>query len=80
MPHISIKMLSGRTNEQKTRVAKAVEAAVCKELFVGSQHVSVAIEDFTAVEWQDVYRDEIAGKQSVLFVKPDYDPRDLLLK
>lgn len=80
MPHISIKMLRGRTNEQKERVAKAVEAAVCKELSVGSQHISVSIEDFTAVEWQDIYKAEITEKQSSLYIKPDYDPRDLLLK
>lgn len=77
MPHISIKMLKGRTDAQKELAVKKVSEALCEALGCSQQHVSVAVEDFTPVEWQDVFAKEIASNENVL-KKPEYDPKDLL--
>ncbi len=78
MPHISVKMLKGRTEEQKKAAAAKLTAALCDALGCGDSHVTVSIEDFTAQEWQDVFAEDIAGKSDKLYKKPSYDPKDLL--
>ncbi len=77
MPHISIKMLKGRTDEQKALAVKKLTDALCDALGCGESHVSVAVEDYTAQEWQDVFAKEIAENPSIM-KKPEYDPKDLL--
>ena len=62
MPHISVKMLKGRTEEQKKRLSSALSEALIKTLGVSDTHVSVTIEDFTPVEWQDEFKREITDK------------------
>ncbi len=78
MPHISVKMLKGRTDVQKQIAADKLAAALCEALGCGESHVSVAVEDYTAEEWQDVFADEITAKDDKLFKKPAYDPKSLL--
>jgi 4-oxalocrotonate tautomerase len=78
MPHISIKMVQGRTEAQKDAVSKAAKEAVMKSLGTGDAHVSVSVEDFTPQEWQDVFKAEITDKPLVLRIPPKYDPVDLL--
>ncbi|MBQ8786667.1 MAG: tautomerase family protein [Oscillospiraceae bacterium] len=51
MPHISVKMLKGRTEEQKKAAAEKLTAALCEALGCGDSHVTVTVEDFTAEEW-----------------------------
>ena len=77
MPHISIKMLKGRTDEQKNIATDKVADALCEALGCSKKHVSVSVEDFTAQEWQDVFAKEIADNENIL-KKPEYDPKDLL--
>ncbi len=78
MPHISVKMLAGRSEEQKERLAQALKETLMKELHMGETYVSVAVEDFTAQEWQDVFREEITKKPDTVRVPPKYDPKSLL--
>ena len=75
MPHISVKMLKGRTEEQKQEAAKKLTAALCEALGCGDSHITVGIEDFTAEEWQDVFAKDIEGKKDTLYKKPSYDPK-----
>lgn len=77
MPHISLKMLEGRTEEQKQAAVKELTEALCRAVGCGQAHVSVSIEDFTAEEWQDVFAEEIANNEHI-YKKPQYDPKDLL--
>lgn len=77
MPHISLKMLKGRTDEQKQNAAKKLTAALCEALGCSETHVSVSVEDFTAEEWQDVFAEEIQDNKAIV-KKPEYDPKDLL--
>lgn len=77
MPHISIKMLKGRTDEQKKLAADKLADALCKAIGCTPDHISVAVEDYTAQEWQDVFLKEITENDSIV-KKPNYDPKDLL--
>ena len=78
MPHISVKMLKGRTEEQKQAAADKLTAALCEAIGCGDSHITVTVEDYTAEEWQDVFAEEIEGKSDKLYRKPAYDPKDLL--
>ena len=77
MPHISVKMLKGRTDEQKRQAAQKLENALCEAIGCTPTHISIAIEDYTAEEWQEVFQKEIA-ENDCIFKKPEYDPKDLL--
>lgn len=78
MPHISVKMLKGRTEEQKKLAAEKLTAALCEAIDCRDSHVTVGIEDYTAEEWQEVFAKEIEGKSDTLYRKPTYDPKSLL--
>jgi 4-oxalocrotonate tautomerase len=75
MPHIIIKMLPGRTEDQKTRLAKAItkdvmEIAVCEE-----KSVSIAFEEVEKNQWAEkVYKPDILEKPGLLYKKPGYNP------
>ncbi len=78
MPHIALKMLKGRTEEQKKAAAEKLTAALCEAIGCGDSHITVTVEDFTPEEWQDVYAEDIAAKSDKLYRKAAYDPKDLL--
>lgn len=78
MPHISVKMLKGRTEEQKQAVSQKLAESLCEVLGCGEGHVSVTVEDFSAEEWQDVFASDITAKEDKLYKKPSYDPKSLL--
>lgn len=77
MPHITIKMLKGRTDEQKKAAAEKLSAALVEAIGCNPTHISVSVEDFTPEDWQDQYRQEVTENQN-LVIMPDYDPKELL--
>lgn len=78
MPHIGIKMLEGRTEEQKKKAAEAVKNALADALGMGDHYITVTIEDFNAEEWQNVFKTEVTDKSDKVYVKAKYDPKSLL--
>ncbi len=78
MPHISVKMLEGRTDAQKEKAAIAVKEALKSALGIGDGYITVTVEDYNAEEWQSVFKEEITDKPDKVFVKPQYDPKSLL--
>ena len=79
MPNISIKMLEGRTQAQKERLARDLVEVLSRDLGADKHWITCTIEDYTAEEWQQVFKTEIADKpDSVVFKKPEYDPKVLL--
>lgn len=78
MPHIGIKMLAGRNEEQKKKAAEAVKNALAQSLGMSDHYITVTIEDFSAQEWQDVFKTEITEKPDKVYVQPKYDPKSLL--
>ncbi|MHB8232476.1 MAG: 2-hydroxymuconate tautomerase [bacterium] len=51
MPFVSIKMLEGRTKEQKKNLIKSVTKSVSESLSVGEKNVWVVVEEFPSDEW-----------------------------
>lgn len=79
MPHISIKMLEGRSEEQKKRLAAAMVKTLTQELHCSEHYVTCTVEDYSAQEWQRVFKDEVADKPAAaVYKKAEYDPKDLL--
>ena len=79
MPHISIKMLKGRTEEQKKLACEKLANALIEAIGCMPEHVSVSVEDFTPEEWQEQYQLEITENKH-LVIKPNYQPEDVLPK
>ena len=77
MPHITIKMLKGRTDDQKKLAADKVAATLADAIGCNPEHISVAVEDFTPVEWQDEFRKEVTESKHI-YKEPHYDPKDVL--
>jgi 4-oxalocrotonate tautomerase len=73
MPHISVKMFPGKTEEQKQEfAAKVVEAA--KAIFGSTDaSLSVAISEVEPPEWETtVYGPDIAANEAALYKRPGY--------
>ena len=79
MPHNTVKMLEGRSEEQKKRLAAALVRALTEELHCSDHYVTCTVEDYSAVEWQTVFQREIAEKPvHVVYKKAEYNPKSLL--
>lgn len=76
MPHILVKMIEGRTTEQRNVIAEALTTALMQAAGSGRDAVSVAIEDVPSADWMSaVYEPDIAGKSETIFKAPGYGPR-----
>ena len=80
MPNISIKMLEGRTQSPKRKTcARPLWKVLSRDLGADKHWITCTIEDYTAEQWQDVFKTEIAEKPAeVVYKKPEYDPKILL--
>jgi 4-oxalocrotonate tautomerase len=75
MPHVIVKMLPGRTNEQKKQLAAAITKAVMNITGNEEQAVSVSIEDVGQNDWREkVYKPDIAANWDKLYKEPGYNP------
>lgn len=75
MPHVIVKLYSGRSEQQKERLAAEVTKAVMAALKAGEESVSVAIEDIEPKDWAEkVYKPDILAKPDTIYKKPGYDP------
>ena len=75
MPHVAVKMLPGRSEDQKARLAQRITDAVMAEANSTESDVSVSIEEIAPDRWTpDVYTPDIAGKSDKLYKKPGYTP------
>ncbi|MBV8760164.1 MAG: tautomerase family protein [Deltaproteobacteria bacterium] len=75
MPHVIVKMLKGRTEDQKRRLAEAITEDVMNHASVGEESVSVSIEEYASGEWtKKVFEPDIASKPDKLYKKPGYTP------
>jgi 4-oxalocrotonate tautomerase len=75
MPHISVKLYPGRSEEQKTRLVQQIVKDVVAIANCGEEAVSVAIEEVKREDWAEkVYRPDIASNWEKLYKKPGYNP------
>ena len=79
MPHISVKMLEGRSEGQKEKLGGALGRTLTGQRKCSDHYVTCTVDDYSAEEWQEVYRKEIAEKpKGVVYKKAEYDPKSLL--
>jgi 4-oxalocrotonate tautomerase len=72
---VIVKLLAGRSELQKTRLAEEVSKAVMAALDCDESSVSVAIEDVQSSDWTEkVYKPDILGNMDRVYKKPGYDP------
>jgi 4-oxalocrotonate tautomerase len=75
MPHVIIKLSSGRSEQQKARIAEEVTKTIMATTGNGEDAVPVSIEDVQPSDWAEtVYRPDILGKPDTLYKKPGYNP------
>jgi 4-oxalocrotonate tautomerase len=75
MPHITVKVATGKSELQKTHLAGAIVRDVMDILHAGEVDISVAIEEVEPADWTEkVYKPDIQGKWKTLYKKPGYDP------
>ena len=76
MPHIIVKLHSGRSEAQKAAIAEAVAQAVMASAGCAERAVSVAIEDVAPADWAErVYVPDIVEQPDRIYKRPGYDPR-----
>jgi 4-oxalocrotonate tautomerase len=75
MPHVIVKLHSGRSEQQKARLAEQITKAVVAGVHCAEASVSVSIEDIAPADWvEKVYKPDIVGKPDRLYKKPGYNP------
>lgn len=75
MPHVIVKMISGRSDELKTKLVEDITKVVMKATGNKEEAVSVSIEDIAPNDWAEkVYKVDIAPNMDKLYKKPGYNP------
>jgi 4-oxalocrotonate tautomerase len=75
MPHVIVKLLPGRTEDQKNRLTEAITRALMDIAVCEEKSVSVAFEEVEKDQWAEkVYRPDILEKAALLYKKPGYNP------
>ena len=75
MPHVIVKLLPGRSEDQKMRLAEAIARDVMEIAQCEEKTVSVAFEEVEAAAWAEkVYRPDILENEARLYKKPGYNP------
>jgi 4-oxalocrotonate tautomerase len=75
MPHVIVKLYTGRSEQQKARLAEEITKAVMAVLKSDEKSISVGVEDVKPEDWTEkVYRPDILGRQQTIYKKPGYDP------
>jgi 4-oxalocrotonate tautomerase len=75
MPHVIVKLQSGRTEQQKAKIAEEITKAVIATANCAEQSVSVSIENIEPNDWvEKVYKPDIIQKPDILYKNPGYNP------
>ena len=75
MPHVIVKLLPGRSEQQKVQLAQQLVKDVVRIANTDDKSVSVAIEEVNAKDWTEkVYKPDIARHWDKLYKKPEYEP------
>lgn len=70
MPHVSIKMYPGRSEEIKKDLAKKTQEFLVKELNTEEKYVSVSIEEIQPENWKKDVVDTTCEKD--LYIKANF--------
>lgn len=73
MPHISVKLWTGKTEAQKKQLAEELTKAAMSVLGGKETSFSVAIEDVAPDDWKEqVYEPDIMEQKEKLYKQPGY--------
>jgi 4-oxalocrotonate tautomerase len=73
MPHIIIKLATGKSEQQKVQLAEAIVKDVMNVLNCDEKPVSLAIEEIEPKDWAEkVYKPEILNGRGKLYKQPGY--------
>jgi len=73
MPHVTVKMYPGCTQEQKNKLAQEITNAIMTIVQKPEAAISIAIEEVKESEWMaKVYDTEIRPNMEKLYKKPGY--------
>jgi 4-oxalocrotonate tautomerase len=74
MPHVTVKLWPGKSEQQKQELAERITKDVMDVLHYGEESVSVALEEVSAADWAEkVYKPEIVNVLGKLYKKPGYN-------
>jgi 4-oxalocrotonate tautomerase len=75
MPHVIVKLLPGRSAQQKAKIAEEVTKAIMATANCAETSVSVGIEEVASDDWTEtVYKPDIIGKPDTIYKQPGYNP------
>lgn len=75
MPHINVKLVPGKSEQQKTQLAGRIVQDVMEILHYQEDAVSVTMEEIAPGDWTDqVYKPDIQARWDKLYKKPGYKP------
>lgn len=73
MPHLTVKLWAGRSEEVKKALVEELEKSILKVLKVSAEHISISIEEVPQENWgKEVYKKDIIDKENLLYKKPSY--------
>jgi 4-oxalocrotonate tautomerase len=73
MPHVIVKLVVGRSEQTKARIAGEITKVIMATANTAESAVSVSIEDVADEDWAEkVFRPDIAAKPETLYKKPGY--------
>jgi len=73
MPHVTIQLIAGPSDEQLKKAAEEIRAVLQNTLGKPPQYTTVAVEEYDAVDWPDVFEDHIRDNPN-LVIQPGYEP------
>jgi 4-oxalocrotonate tautomerase len=75
MPHISVKLYPGKSDQQKEQLAEQIVKDVVAILESKEEAVSLTIEEINPEDWPEkVYKPDILDSSGKLYKKPGYNP------
>jgi len=75
MPHVIVKLYTGRSELQKSRLAEEIVKDVVAIAECEEESVSVTIEEIKPEDWAGkVYKPDILDSPEKLYKKPGYNP------
>lgn len=73
MPHIIVKLWTGKSEAQKKKLANELTKIAMSVIGYGEESFSVAIEDVAPSEWKEkVYQPDIIKQKEKLYKEPGY--------
>jgi 4-oxalocrotonate tautomerase len=73
MPHVTVKLWPGKSEQQKKELAERITKDVMDVLHYGEESVSVALQEVSSEDWaKEVYQPEIVNAPGKLYKKPGY--------